>query len=211
LPPAGAVNLGDFQPPKTNRTYLNVFWKTAGNGAILTASGMLPFGKHVDIAGCSDGTSNTMIVAEQSDWLRHMNRSFSTKYHGDPGYYNSSWVGGWLSGTTSFINNFESTNHNTWRPWAHNITSVRFKPNLKQVMGGSGQPGSAGGFGANGRGCEERSGRQCNGHNNPLQSPHPGGFLTGMTDGSVQFITGTTELAVLLRLAIRDDGQNVEL
>jgi hypothetical protein len=32
-----------------------------------------------------------------------------------------------------------------------------------------------------------------------------------MGDGSVQFISGTTDLAVLLRVAIRDDGQNVKL
>ena len=45
----------------------------------------------------------------------------------------------------------------------------------------------------------------------PLQSPHPGGILVGMCDGSVQFISGTTDLAILLRLAIKDDGQQVKL
>jgi len=171
---------------------------------------MLPFGHQIDIAGCSDGTSNTAIVSEQSDWLRHMNRSFSTKYRGDAGYYSSSWWGGWLAGTTSFQHSYISQNHNQWSPHLFNTTVVRYKPDLKQVMGGNGQPGSAGGYGANGRGCYERR-DGCRGVNNPLQSPHPGGVLLGMTDGSVQFITGTTELAVLLRLAIRDDGQNIEM
>jgi len=171
---------------------------------------MLSFGHQQSIASCSDGTSNTAIVGEQSDWLRHLNRAFSTKYRGDAGYVNASWIGGWLSGTTGFINNFQSTNHNTWSPHTYNITTVRYKPDLKQVMGGNGQPGSAGGYGANQQGCGERA-HSGMGINNPLQSPHPGGVLLGMTDGSVQFVTGTTELAVLLRLAIRDDGQNVEM
>jgi hypothetical protein len=30
-------------------------------------------------------------------------------------------------------------------------------------------------------------------------------------DGSVQFISGTLDMAVLLRIAIKDDGQNVKL
>ena len=59
-------------------------------------------------------------------------------------------------------------------------------------------------------GCSQnrRGGR---GANNPLQSPHPGGILVGMCDGSVQFMAGTVDLAILLRLAIRDDGQQVKL
>ena len=52
-------------------------------------------------------------------------------------------------------------------------------------------------------------GGEDHGINNPLQSPHPGGILVAFVDGSVQFISNTTELAVLLRIAIRDDGQNV--
>jgi prepilin-type processing-associated H-X9-DG protein len=75
---------------------------------------------------------------------------------------------------------------------------------LKRVIDGT----TSGGGGA--PGCSEShiSGQ---GVNNPLQSPHPGGVLVAMVDGSVQFISGTTDLAVFLRLAIRDDGQNVKL
>jgi len=49
------------------------------------------------------------------------------------------------------------------------------------------------------------------GHDNPLQSPHPGGLLVALVDGSMQFISGTTDLAILLRLAIRADGRNAKL
>ena len=51
-------------------------------------------------------------------------------------------------------------------------------------------------------GCNEN-----HGINNPLQSAHPDGLLIGMTDASVQFVSSTTDVSVLLRLAIRNDGQ----
>ena len=72
---------------------------------------------------------------------------------------------------------------------------VRYPLDYKHVTGTPSLPG-----------CSEN-----HGINNPLQSPHPGGLLVGFVDGSVQFISGTTDVAVLLRIAIRDDGQNIRL
>jgi len=72
---------------------------------------------------------------------------------------------------------------------------VRYRPNQKWVMGATPWPG-----------CSEN-----HGINNPLQSPHPGGLQIGLVDGSVQFLSLTVDLAVVLRLAIRDDGQPVEV
>jgi prepilin-type processing-associated H-X9-DG protein len=79
-----------------------------------------------------------------------------------------------------------------------NITTVRYRADLKQVLTGAGDTGYPG--------CSRFLG-----HNNPLQSPHPGGILVAFVDGSVQFISGTQDFAILLRIAIRDDGQNVTL
>jgi hypothetical protein len=73
-----------------------------------------------------------------------------------------------------------------------NITTVRYRPDLKCVIGSPPLPG-----------CSEN-----HGINNPLQSAHPGGLLAAMTDGSVQFVPSTTDLEVLLRLAIRLNQQN---
>lgn len=44
-----------------------------------------------------------------------------------------------------------------------------------------------------------------------IKSPHPGGALFAMADGSVQYISRTTEPLMLRRLAIAQDGQNVSL
>ncbi|MBC8877262.1 MAG: DUF1559 domain-containing protein [Planctomycetes bacterium] len=203
--PSGAVNPGDFRPPTSTRTYRNKYFRgmrPAASLGIQTWSGMLPLGLHTNIAQDSDGTSNTMIVGEQSDWLRQLDPTVSTAYHGDSGWQWSSSISGWLPGSHN-PRMSTGASLSEWNAYCYNITTVRYKPDLKRVMGTSSY--GAGGAG----GCDER--HAAYGINNPLQSPHPGGVLVGMVDGSVQFITGTTDLAVLLRLAIRDDGQNVEL
>jgi hypothetical protein len=212
----------NFQPPNTMRIYVNQDKGVGPNNSVVCSSGMLPPAQHVNMAGCSDGTSNTMIVGEQSDWLRDVNRSISTKYHGDPGWNdgtipmttvtnmgafpasNTAACGGWLPGTEDAAVKVGAVpkpipaagSDATASGWVANslwnITTVRYKPDLKQVMNG----------GYLGVG-------ETMGHNNPLQSPHPGGLLVTLVDGSVQFIAGTTDLAFLLRIAIRDDGQNV--
>lgn len=82
-----------------------------------------------------------------------------------------------------------------------NFATVRYRPDLKTVMGTNATRAP---------GCKE-TGSNGDGMNRPLQSAHPGGILAGMVDGSVQFVSGTTGLEVLLRLAIRMDGQTVKL
>jgi hypothetical protein len=68
-------------------------------------------------------------------------------------------------------------------------------PNYKRVLGAAPLPG-----------CSEN-----HGINNPLQSPHPDGLLIGTVDASVHWVSATTDLAVLLRLSIRNDGQILSL
>jgi prepilin-type processing-associated H-X9-DG protein len=192
--------------PKTKRVYHNKFKGTgAAAGGIVTSSGMLPACQQVSIADCTDGTSNTMIVAEQSDWLHGIDIEDTTERPGE-----ASWTvggtgrdgrwrsgtgrgGGWLSGTTRVdpVPQVDTPGGPPaiWGADCWNITTVRYPPNLKRVIGNPPLPG-----------CSDN-----HGINNPLQSAHPGGLQVGMADGSVQFVSEKTELAVLLRLAIRDD------
>jgi hypothetical protein len=196
-------NSQDYQPglvsPQANRLYHNKAKGTgAVAGAIVTSSGMLPPCQHVCLADCLDGAANTMIVAEQSDWLLDQNPASSEKYHGDPGWTvgGTAAGGGWLSGTTRVDPVPKVTVPGglpgTWGADCWNITTVRYGPNGKRVMGTTPLPG-----------CSEN-----HGINNPLQSPHPGGLLIiGMVDGSVQVISQRMGLSILLRLAIRDDSR----
>ncbi len=70
--------------PTSTRSYRNragcLIGTAIGNsnaGAIMTNSGMLPVAQHKGMNNCTDGTSNTMIVGEQSDWLRSVDRTQS--------------------------------------------------------------------------------------------------------------------------------------
>jgi prepilin-type processing-associated H-X9-DG protein len=203
----GAAGMTGLVPPRTTREYINL-QKGVGHtpGGIITASGMLPPCEHVGLADCTDGSSNTMTVGEQSDWLRDVDPSVSTMYHGDAGWDtsgtgppNASLIagGGFISGTVQSMPVPQANAGMPGSPPAafdcYNIATVRYPPDEKRVLGAAAYPG-----------CNED-----HGINNPLQSPHPGGLLVAFADGSVQFISGTTDLAVLLRIAIRNDGQNV--
>jgi hypothetical protein len=140
-----------------------------------------------------------MMVAEQSDWLWDPEPSVVKSYHGDPGWTvgGTGPGGGFLSGTTRG----DRVPHVTplgapaapWNADCWNITTVRYGAGEKRVLGAMPWPG-----------CSEN-----HGINNPLQSPHTGGLLFAMVDGSTHFLCSTADLAVVLRLAIRDDGQNV--
>ena len=183
--------------PTARDIYHNRFKGTgAAAGGIVTSSGLLPPCEHVRLDMCSDGTSNTMIVAEQSDWLRDRNPRSRAKYHGDPGWTvgGTGAGGGFLSGTTRFdpvpAVLTPGGPPSVWGADCWNITTVRYPPNHKRVMGTTPLPG-----------CSEN-----HGINNPLQSPHPGGLLVGLADGSILFVANDTELAVLLQIAIRDDA-----
>jgi prepilin-type N-terminal cleavage/methylation domain-containing protein len=215
--PDYAIMQAGFNPPNTMRTYINQNKAIGPNASVVCSSGMLPPAEHVNMAGCSDGTSNTMIVGEQSDWLRDVDRTISARFHGDPGWAgmavgglpmstdfpaaNTGACGGWLPGTMDAVSKVPAVTYaaagtagTVTYTTLWNITTVRYKPDLKQVMNG-GYTGVA----------------ETMGHNNPLQAPHPGGLLVTFVDGSVQFIAGTQDLALLLRIAIRDDGQNVTI
>jgi prepilin-type processing-associated H-X9-DG protein len=190
---AGGV---DILVTSGGRAYTNQNVGTApNNSAVVTSSGMLPPCQHINMAGCTDGTSNTAIVSEQSDWLRDTDTTVSTAFHGDPGWNDdTAAMGGWISGMAEPIIQVGGT---TWATTGgmFNITTVRYGADLKRVLGTGALPG-----------CDA-----VRGHNNPLQSPHPGGINVGFVDGSVQFISGTQQLHILLRIAIRDDGQVVNL
>lgn len=190
--------------------YVNQAKGTGPNGSIVTSSGMLPPAQHVTVSACADGTSNVMIVGEQSDYLRHIDPFYSDKYHGDPGWnlQTDENPGGWLSGTDVVDPvgpaKFKPGSSSAGKPgdWhadlLFNLTTVRYRPDLKRVLSGHAEDSFPG--------CGEVMG-----HNNPLQSPHPGGLQVGFCDGSMQFIAGVIDFTVLLQLAIRDDGAEIEL
>lgn len=168
----------------------------------MTSSGMLPASQGVGRMSCTDGTSNTIIVGEQGDWLRNTDLNQPAKYHGDAGWDPQGTAGtgprdggGFLCGTATSAPvptvNPPGAAAAKWDGDCYNVTTVRYRLGLKQVLGARPLPG-----------CSEDHGT-----NNPLQSAHPGGAYVAMADGSVRALSEKVDLSVLLQLAIRDDGQ----
>jgi hypothetical protein len=147
-----------------------------------------------------------MIIGEQSDWLQDIDPAVSTLYHGDPGWNiaTDQNPGGWLSGTNAAapVPRVDTTDGTPSSDWSvdvlFNVTTVRYGPNQKRVLSSDPTKSLPG--------CGEVMG-----HNNPLQSAHPGGLNVALADASCQFISGTIDLRVLLQLAIRDDGLSIKL
>jgi prepilin-type processing-associated H-X9-DG protein len=191
-----------LRAPQVLRPYLNRKKGLALHGGIMTASGMLPPGELVGFAYCVDGTSNTIVVGEQSDWLRNADAEQTGKYHGDAGWDTNGTAGsgpndggGFLSGmavsTRVPVAKPPAFASEVWGVDCYNVTTVRYGLNYKQVQGTTPHPG-----------CSED-----HGPNNPLQSAHPGGAHLAFADGAVMAVSDRIDFDVLLLLAIRDDGQ----
>ncbi|MHB8863369.1 MAG: DUF1559 family PulG-like putative transporter [Pirellulaceae bacterium] len=156
------------------------------NQGIISGGGVLVVGTDVGFGKISDGTSNTMVASECSNWV------YNVEYTKKNQQVNS--VHGFLMGSPWPIT-IEQAVRDYWggNPNAghaarlFNCTTIRYPPNSVSV----GWPG----VGAN------------DGQNNGIYSAHPSGVLAAYADGSVTFITQSMDMFALRLLATRDDGQ----
>ncbi|WP_425616880.1 DUF1559 domain-containing protein [Anatilimnocola sp. NA78] len=156
------------------------------------SNGMLPINQRLKFADCTDGTANTLIVAEVSAWYyddRGRRQNPALAFSG-----NSPATAGWLAGTNltgTLGNDFMAVPADR----VNNLVTVEHAINTNNKRGKSdAHPNwTTGGIGPRGL-------------NNPLTSEHPAGAMAGFVDGHVQLLTKETDPSVLKRLAIRDDG-----
>jgi prepilin-type N-terminal cleavage/methylation domain-containing protein len=161
------------------------------SGGWVCGSGVLfPNGK-VEFAHITDGTSNTMAVSEQSDFLVLDNGA------------NADWGAGHLH---SFVIGASDTR----QPPSYRVnsdartfqqTTIMWRINDKDRQG-VGWPASGD--------CANLGVCQNVGNNIPLNSAHPGGVIVGMADGSADFLSETTKMAVVAQLATRDDNVPID-
>ncbi|MBI1313437.1 DUF1559 domain-containing protein [bacterium] len=142
--------------------------------------GVLLVGTCLNLRDITDGTSNTMIVSEQSD--------FGVNTNGQPVLITNNH--GWMMGTAS--------NSLTYSERHFNLTTIRYPPNAVQqngvgISGAGGLPGV----------CNN------DGVNNGVFSPHSGGVHALLCDGTVRFINENIDLSSLKRVATRNDGGDV--
>lgn len=186
---SGAVN---GLIPNHNDPY---FWHgnpgTSGccSGGIAATNGMLFGGEAIKITDATDGSSNTLMVGEYSDWLFDQD--------GTKRDYRSSGQHGFIIGWHHEGRpNGNAGGHQT-DARVFNCATLRYR--LNQKTGWTNWPGDCGGTGL----CSNAS------QNIPFNSPHQGGVQFLLGDGSVQFISDSIDFATLARLCVRNDGQPV--
>jgi len=185
---AGATGGVDTIPGYAdNRFYVGASG-TAGCcvGGIAAGNGVLFPAGNINLAQIRDGTSNTLVIAEQNESLQTLN--------GTQVYWGAGLLHGWMIGwhaNTSPINNGQ-TDARTFQ-----MTTIRYQ--INQRTGWPNSPGHCGQTGV----CDNM------GTNIPLNSGHSGGVNALFGDGSIRFLQETIPLRTLAILAIRDDRQTV--
>jgi prepilin-type N-terminal cleavage/methylation domain-containing protein/prepilin-type processing-associated H-X9-DG protein len=183
---SGAV---DGLIPGFTENRINTPGSSAGccSGGIASGGGaMLPGATAIQIQGIADGSSNTMLVSEQSDML-------TTQNGGRVDWHSGRY--GWLLGWSTTATPPSVGNGGDLRTFA--ITTVRYR--INQKAGWPNAPGDCANTGV----CDNT------GTNIPLNSPHTGGVNAVMGDGSVRFFSDSLSIDILARLATRDDGQTL--
>jgi prepilin-type N-terminal cleavage/methylation domain-containing protein/prepilin-type processing-associated H-X9-DG protein len=154
---------------------------SAGAGRI-SGGGLLLPNQSLNMAAAADGTSNTIIVGETSDWFW---QAGTTRQRID-GSANC----GWLCGTNT---NLTTAGAITASHHFYNLTSIR------HPVGANGKPSGNPAYNALGIHTNK-------GANNPLLSGHPNGAMVCFLDGHVQLLPRQIQMYILKRLATRDDG-----
>jgi len=156
---------------------------SGGNGGNAASAYLFARSKQ-NLSKIVDGTSNSIMVGEQSDHLR------DAQNLPIPGAYTaitSQGPHGWTMGCA--CNNGTGTQ---WTDRTFNCTTVAYMINQRGLS-------NSGGTGQN------------TGNNIPLSSAHPGGCNAALGDASTRFISAVTTLNTLLQLSCGNDGNVVNI
>jgi prepilin-type N-terminal cleavage/methylation domain-containing protein/prepilin-type processing-associated H-X9-DG protein len=149
-------------------------------GGVLVPNGILSF------SSLLDGSSNIMVISETNNWIEAGGNTYD-------------WRAGSWWGWTIGVFGTETISDGVKGPKLgriFNLNTVRY-PIGKTTGWISDVPGT--GVGDSGDPA-----------NLPLNSAHSGGVNVVFADGSVQFLSESTSLPVLAKLATRDDGSPAE-
>lgn len=141
-------------------------------------NGLLLINENTSFRDASDGTSNVIIVAEQSGQVGVMENDVLVPYPIRPNY-----SGGWSGTDTDLRVNQISTSTNLYHT---GITTVRWAPNYPTAVA--------------------RSSSQSYETNTIVNSFHPGVAQAVRADGSVHAISDTINMETFRRLCSADDG-----
>jgi prepilin-type N-terminal cleavage/methylation domain-containing protein/prepilin-type processing-associated H-X9-DG protein len=174
---SGSFNLGFADPFLASNTCCST---ATANGRV-SGSGILFPNSTVKLTEISDGTSNTIMVGEQS---AHLRNAAGTPVPGSFGAITSQGPHGWIMGTSN--NNQPPAGQNR----SMNCTTVSYL--INQI-----------GFTAASAGTAENAGS-----NIPLSSNHTGGANMLFGDGTVRFWPNNTPALSLAYGSSRNDNQS---
>ena len=165
---------------ETTNLFTEARVRTGACSGIDSAGGLLVVGKWHGFADATDGTSNTLIVGEYSDFGVDPTTQAKTDIRNGK-------VFGWpIGASTTTVAPVAADSSAS----SYNITTIRWAVGTKNTTAG-GVAGSVGGDGCPNQG---------------IAAAHPGGANVLLTDGSVRFLSNSLNLETLKRLATRDDG-----
>ena len=140
------------------------------SGSWLSQGGILLNDAGVGFGGITDGSSNTILIGEQSNWcINPEGGNVEIRSDGNHGY------------------NMGARSQGAGQGRIFNLTVLRHPINERNVLS---LVGSEGNIGAN----------------RPFLSAHTGGANVALADGSVHFLSDSTDLLTLFNLGDRDDG-----
>lgn len=201
LCPSSPMNpIANNDIPVTNAQYYAISGTTDGNGFTnpagslkncctccsgqeltgkISGVGMMVPTRGNSFASATDGTSNTIMVGEASNFIINSSGSGRTaQVNGAHGI---------MMGTDTLAT-VESIGGTFGR--VYNATTVAYGPNAPVIDQNSSWPGVGWNFGSN----------------NPLNSAHTGGIHVLLADGSVRFISDNIDMFTFRKLCSRNDG-----
>jgi prepilin-type processing-associated H-X9-DG protein len=163
-----------------------------GNGSWYSIKGCMYGGSKTTMVGITDGTSNTWLIGEQSDYTRDSAGSPITAGY-TMGVGNSGGLYGWTMGAQHPVNGIWSSDGADGRSF--NTTTIRYQINQRGLANSA----------ANGTNNDV-------GMNFPLNSGHTGGVNILFADGTVRFYTNSTPLnPTMWALSTRAGGETVSI
>lgn len=145
---------------------------------ITCKNGTLLVGRNVRMRDMTDGTTNTIVVAEQSGGVGTALTDLRANYHG-----------GWRGYTHASGDPLRLGPSNTAH--AAGVTTVAFRNSSRSgTSGGNTTPRSSSPFG----------------YNTLLNSFHTGGLFVLLGDGAVRFTSDSVNFTLFQQLCVRDDG-----